>query len=96
MVVSIGNNENPLLTYVRSLTGAGFVTNKKVYSQKHAPHSTYKITNRQALDLLRQVTPYMQSYKRQRAELVLAKYIALTPRNGKYSPLQLREKEKLI
>jgi len=35
--------------------------------------------------VLTQVMPYLRSYKRLRARLVLDKYLALTPRNGKYT-----------
>jgi len=35
--------------------------------------------------LLRQVSPWMKSYKRLRAELALERYTQLTPRNGKYT-----------
>jgi hypothetical protein len=35
--------------------------------------------------VLKQVAPYLRSYKRLRARLALDKYLALTPRNGKYT-----------
>ena len=41
--------------------------------------------NRQALNLLTQVEPYLQSYKRLRVQLILKNYVLLTPRNGKYT-----------
>jgi hypothetical protein len=46
---------------------------------------TFAVSNRQALSLLAQVEPYLRSYKRRRAQLILKYYVALTPRNGKYS-----------
>jgi hypothetical protein len=52
---------------------------------EHRPGLTYAITNRQALTLLACVHPYLRSYKRHRSALVLAHYVALTPRNGKYT-----------
>lgn len=85
LVITISNNEHRLLEYILITIGAGKITSKKVYQKQHMPGFTYAITNRQALDLLGQLTKYLQSYKKLRAELVLAKYIALTPRNGKYS-----------
>ncbi len=40
---------------------------------------------RQALAVLSQVTPYLRTYKLERARLLLEEYIALTPRNGRYT-----------
>jgi hypothetical protein len=43
---------------------------------------------------LAQITPFLRSYKRQRAELVLRDYLRLTPRNGKYSEVAKRQKRE--
>jgi hypothetical protein len=59
-----------------------------VYRPNHAAGLTYSIANRQALDVLGQVTPFLRSYKRERARLILERYLAVTPRNGKYSAAQ--------
>ncbi|HET9474678.1 MAG TPA: hypothetical protein VFO82_12350, partial [Steroidobacteraceae bacterium] len=67
---------------------AGKITRKRAYSQRHTPSYCYAITSRQALSLLRQLTHYLHSYKRNRASLALARYQALTPRNGKYNAAQ--------
>jgi len=53
-----------------------------------------RVTNRQALELLQQVAPYLRSYKAARAALALEHHVALTPRNGKYSAAQKRAKEE--
>jgi len=57
VVVSVSNTERPLLDYLIEAIGAGKVTGKRVYADRHTPSFTYAITNRQALDLLRQVVP---------------------------------------
>ena len=57
---------------------------------------TYGITNRQALSLLKQIAPYLKSYKADRGWLILDQYPRLTPRNGRYSPQQLEEREAFI
>ncbi len=85
LVVSIANTELPLLEYVLEQTGTGKITRKRTVSAKHTPSFCYAVSNRQALTLLEQLHPYLRSYKRQRAELVLANYALLTPRNGKYT-----------
>jgi hypothetical protein len=92
LVVSIANTELQLLTFVLEQVGAGKITRKRTVSLRHTPSSCYSISSRQAISLLRQVLPHLRSYKRHRAELALARYRALTPRNGKYSPALLKER----
>ena len=87
LVVSVSSTERYLLEYLVKTVGAGQITSKRTYSSKHAPSFTFRVTNRQALDLLQHITPYLQTYKRLRAALALRHYLALTPRNGKYRPI---------
>lgn len=94
LVVSIANNEIEMLTFVLEQTGAGKITRKRSLSERHMESYCYAITARQALALLRQVSPHMRSYKRKRAELALRLYEALTPRNGRYSPSVIEERRK--
>lgn len=85
LVVTISSNERTILQYVKDVTGVGIVTKKRAYKASHSINYTYKLSNRQAIDLLQQLFPYFKSYKKHRAQLVLDKYLILTPRNGKYS-----------
>lgn len=87
-VISISNTDAQLLNYVRQAVGAGRITRKRISNSNHTPSA---IDNRHALDLLRQIAPYLRTYKAERAKLVLAHYLRLTPRNGKYSPSQKKE-----
>jgi hypothetical protein len=96
LVISISNTERQLLEYIFQAVGTGKLTRKKTSQEKHTPSFTYSITNRQALDLLEQIKPYLKTYKSSRAELVLSDYIRLTPRNGKYSETIFREREIFI
>lgn len=96
IVVSISNTERELLEYVLTSVGAGKITSKKTSKEHHTQSYTYAISNRQALDLLEQITRYLKTYKRLRAELVLKSYIALTPRNGYYTPELLKQREEFI
>ncbi len=96
LVISISNTERELLDYVKHAVGAGRITNKKAYRANHTPSLTYVITNRQALDLLGQIDPYLRSYKSERSALVLEHYIRLTPRNGRYTKQQRTERENFI
>lgn len=92
LVVSISNTEAALLEYVLAVVGAGKITRKRTYSERHAPGLTYAIGNRQALALLAQLEPYLRSYKAQRTRLVLEHYVRLTPRNGKYTDALRRQR----
>ena len=83
--VSISSTERRLLEFVLHCTGTGKITNTRSTRRHHAPSFTYAVYNRQALELLRQTFSYLKSYKRSRAELILADYLDVTPRNGKYS-----------
>jgi hypothetical protein len=85
LAVTISSTEMALLDYVFCATGVGKITNKKTSQPHHAPSFTYAVYNRQALALLQDITPFLRSYKRLRAELILSKYLSVTPRNGKYS-----------
>ncbi len=96
LVVSISSTEINLLKYVREAIGAGKITNKRSYSPRHLPSMCYAISNRQALGLLREVSPYLKSYKVARAGLILKHYLRLTPRNGRYTAEQRKERESFI
>lgn len=84
IVLSISNNDRPLLEFVLASVGAGVITAKRTYRARHAPSYAYKVTGRQALDLLSQIAGYLRTYRAQRAKMALERYVALTPRNGKY------------
>jgi hypothetical protein len=92
LVVTIANTELVLLQFVLTHVGAGKITRKRTTSEKHTPSFCYAISSRQALTLLKQLLPYLQSYKRERAALALEHYEALTPRNGKYTAAALEQR----
>lgn len=92
IVVSISNTDRSLLEFVRSAVGTGTITGKRTYNPRHAPSFAYKVCNRQALDLLSQIVGYLKTYRAKRAEMALERYLALTPRNGKYGADALRMK----
>ena len=96
LVVSISNNERQLLEYILKVTGAGIITTKRTYSESHRQNFTYKISNRQALSLLNQISCYLHSYKEKRALLIIDKYLELTPRNGKYTDELNKKRQQFI
>ena len=77
----------------------------KVFGGNKRVHKTYKAHHRKAwvwsvhynaaLKCLRRTLPYLREpEKRRRAELLLAIYPALTRRNGRYKPEEIRAKLK--
>jgi len=94
VVVCISNNELEILEFAKDKIGAGRITTKRTYNERHADSYAYQISSRQALDLLTQIVPHMKSYKARRAVLTLKHYVRLTPRNGKYRPGVVKERER--
>ena len=92
IVVSISNTDRALLEFVRDAVGAGRITGKRTYSERHTPSFAYKVSNRQALDFLSQIASYLKTYRRKRAAMALHRYVAVTPRNGTYSAEILRRR----
>lgn len=92
LAVSISNTDKQLLNFVLNTIGAGKITGKRTTRSNHTPSFTYAIYNRQALTLLEQIQTYLRTYKAERAALILRDYLALTPRNGKYSEQQQHER----
>ena len=94
--IAISNIDLKLLKWVKNSIGVGQIMPKRPHNDRQTMCYTYKICNRQAFNLLTQISSHLKTYKRKRAELILKNYINLTPRNGKYSPKILRKKEKFI
>jgi hypothetical protein len=94
LVVSVANTEIRLLEFVRDNVKGGQITKKRTESDRHTPSFCYSVSSRQALELLRQIAPFLKSYKRKRAELAMELYISLTPRNGKYTSIQLARRKQ--
>lgn len=76
--------------------GAGKILPKKIYIKKHTPTFTYRIVAQKAFPLLKQILPYLHTYKKERTKLILRYSDKLTVRNGKYSKELLKKKIKFI
>jgi hypothetical protein len=96
LALTISSTELDILKHALTVIGAGKITNKKISKVHHIPSYTYQITNRQALDVLRQIGPYLRGYKAKRATLALQEYVRLTPRNGRYTVEQLKERDLFV
>lgn len=78
------------------IVGVGKITCKYTSHPNHTIGYTYQVYSRQALDLIKMILPYLKTYKRERARLILKHYLKLTPRNGKYSQQMLKRREDFI
>ena len=96
LAVSISNTDFDLLNQVNTIIGAGRITRKRTYKEHHKPSGEYRVENRQALALIRQIAPFLLTYKAHRADLVLSDYVKLTPRNGYYTPDIVRKRDAFI
>jgi len=85
LVISIANTERAMLEFVLEQIGAGKITGKRTVSAAHTASYCYSISNRQALSLLEQISPYLRTHKKLRSALILRNYKDLIPRNGKYT-----------
>jgi len=83
--VYISNTDRRLLSFVRETIGAGKITNKRAVSRQHHRSYTFAITNRQAIRVLVDIEPFLQTYKADRARMIIIHYVSLTPRNGRYT-----------
>ena len=94
LIVSIANTEIQLLELLRDNVKCGKITRKRIESGLHTPSLGVSVSSRQALELLRQIAPFLKSFKRKRADLAMELYISLTPRNGKCTRSQLARRKQ--
>ena len=94
--VSIASTTIELLEWVKEVSGVGTIRKKKNYNEeKHKNCYSYEVRYDKAIELIKEVYPYLViESKKKRAELILRRYKAVTPRNGRYSEEMLREKEE--
>lgn len=96
LAIFVSSTDKSLLEYLQKVIGAGKIIAKRVYKSHHKPAYAYAIYNRQALGVLEQVAPYLRTYKLKRAKVVLAQYISVTPRNGKYNDKLSERRERFV
>lgn len=86
--VSVASTTLELLNYLKEAVWGGVVKRKKNYNiEKHKDCYSYVIKYDMAINLLKEVYPYLIiEVKKKRAEMILKYYKNLTPRNGHYTP----------
>jgi hypothetical protein len=93
--VSIASTDSELLQWVKVTIGSGKITSKKNYNEeKHKNSYTYTIIYDDAINLLKDIEPYLViSKKKARAQHIILKYKEVTIRNVRYKETQKLAKE---
>lgn len=95
-VVSVASTDRELLEWLRSRVG-GSIIQKRTYQPHHTPSYDWKLTDRRALEFLKLVRPFLVIRRKiVRCDLLLAEYLACTPRNGRYTSETIGRKRDLI
>lgn len=91
-LVSFYNCDKEILEYIQARWGGGIHSNK-VASPQHNVSYHLTVGGHAAIDLLRDVLPFMRHTKKKlRAELIVEHYVSCTPRNGKYTSEHIEKK----
>lgn len=93
--VSVANNSLELLTWIREKVGSGVIIKRSKREPHHKDHYVLDISNNWALNLLMEVKEYL-IIKKSHAELLISRYKAVTPRNGRYTKELLSGKIQLV
>lgn len=91
-VVSM-TSTTPELVYAMRDAFGGQVRRHRTYRHNHSDSYIWSVRHDSAIRTMRRIRPYLRvGEKVRRADLVLTRYKAVTPRNGKYSPELRRAK----
>jgi len=94
-MVSIPSTDLYLLEWIKKVVQCGRIIKKKNYKpQLHRDSFVLNITYDKALELLKEVEPYLITrQKKARAKLLISEYKKVTLRNGRYNSDALQRKE---
>ena len=94
IVLTIPSTTRNLLDYCKEVTNIGSITSKKNYKSHHKPSWSWSArSNRQNINLLCQIIPYMKEpLKIKRVNKILSEWDSVTLRNGRYSEEQWKNK----
>lgn len=88
-VVSMTSTTPELVHAMRDEFG-GQIRQHRTYRRNHSDSYIWSVRHDAAIRTIRRIRPYLRvSEKVRRADLVLTRYKAVTPRNGKYTPALL-------
>lgn len=90
--VSVSSTTREILEFLKKEYG-GNISHHKTYQEHHKQSWSWKILNRSAIDMLTDIQDLLlDPVKSYRAKLIIQNYVALTPRNGRYTPEQYAKK----
>ena len=90
--VSVSSTTKEILDFLKESYG-GSISRHKTYQKHHKQSWSWKVLNRSAINLLMDIQDLLlDPNKSYRAKLITTHYVALTPRNGRYSPEQRSKK----
>ena len=94
--VSVASTDRELLEWLRARVG-GSIVQKRTYRPHHSISFEWKLADRRALQFLELVRPFLVIKRKVvRCELLLADYLACTPRNGRYTAEMAFRKRELV
>ena len=94
--LTITNTCQSLVEWVKQITNCGLIISRSPRRPHHKPAFVWSVGKTdKCLNLLQEIRPYLRVKDRQ-ADLLLNRYKASTPRNGKYTPAVLEEKLRLV
>ena len=94
--VSIASTDLEAVRWFQKRFGGSVVT-KQPRQSNHSVSYDWRLTDRRALAFLEIIRPYLVIERKiRRIDLLLADYVACTPRNGRYTEDMLKRKEALI
>lgn len=93
--VTISNCNLAILKWIRHKVGRGEIQKKKRFKNHHSAAFELRIRGNHALEFLEKIGHYLQ-IKRRQADLLIRQYKLVTVRNGRYSPVLLAKKMKLV
>ena len=93
--VSVASTSLELLNWLKKTIGKGMIISKKNYNPEvHKDCYSYVLRRNDAIKLIEEIYPYLViDSKKKRAKLIIEKYKALTPRNGRYTDEMIKAKE---
>lgn len=93
-VVSVSSTTYELMLFMKEHFGGAISTLSRAADQGHKQAWHWQTSRNNAIMLLSLIEPYMvEPAKKRRAQLVINRYKAVTPRNGKYTTemIELRD-----
>lgn len=96
--ITVPSTSYSLVKIFKDLIGTGTIIQKKKYKEYHKQSYVYSVGSAtQCLDFCRQILPYLrEELKWKRAKKLLSEWEILTPRNGKYTQVQMTRKQKFV